>query len=162
MMGRVRSTVLALVLVLLTVAGCSSTSSSSTRSSPSASVSAPRAVVCAWYTPTALPQGQLVIMTATGETCGAAAPVVEFAAEHLRAVWYSSSPDFGAEATLIAQLAKGRVVVRIFQLGSSRAVMQRAGGLADDFQAAGWMPQLPTGPQGPVPSISYSTALAAR
>jgi hypothetical protein len=158
-MARVRSGAL-VVLFALVIAGCSSTSSSRPPSPPTSSRTA-TAASCAWYTPTALPQGQLVILTAEGSTCGAAAPVVEFAAERLRAVWYSSGLDFGAEATLIAQLAKGRVVVRIFQLGNSAAVMRRAGQLADDFEAAGWRPQVPTGPQGPVPSISYSTALAA-
>lgn len=99
-------------------------------------------------------------MTATGGTCGAAAPVVEFAAVKLRAVWFSTSLDFGAEATLIAQLAKGPLVVRIFQFGDGAETMRRAGRLADDFAAAGWTPQPPTGPQGPVPTITYSTAVA--
>ena len=102
-----------------------------------------------------------MILTATGTSCGAAAPAVEFAAVHLRRVWYSTSLDFGGEATLIAQLRRGAVVLRIFQLGASTDTMNAAGQLADDFQAAGWAPQLPTGPQGPTPTISYSTAVAA-
>jgi hypothetical protein len=100
-----------------------------------------------------------VILTATGTSCGAAAPVIEFAAVKLRRTWYSTSLAFSGDATLIAQLRRGAVVVRIFQAGASTDTMNAAGQLADDFQAAGWAPQLPTGPQGPAPSISYTTPL---
>ena len=102
-----------------------------------------------------------MILTATGTTCGAAAPVVEFAAVKLRRTWYSTSLEgVGQAATLIAQLRRGAVVVRVFQLGGSTDTMGAAGALADDFQAAGWAVQVPTGPQGPAPSISYSGAVA--
>jgi ABC-type glycerol-3-phosphate transport system substrate-binding protein len=150
---------LAAVAAALVLAGCGAAASTRPPAAPTAATTAP-AAVCAWYTPTA-PQGQQVILTTTGQPCGAAAPAVEFAAVHLRRVWYSTSLDFGGEATLIAQLRRGAVVVRIFQLGASSDTMNAAGLLADDFQAAGWVPQLPTGPQGPAPSISYSTAVGA-
>lgn len=126
---------LAVVLALAVLAaGCSSsTSSSSARPSPTRA-----AASCAWYTPTALPQGEQVILIATGSTCGAAAPVVEFAAVRLRATWYSTAPDVDPGAALTARLVKGGVIVRIYQLGSGAETARRAGQLADDFQAAGW------------------------
>jgi hypothetical protein len=147
------------VAAALAVAGCGAAASTRPPATPTAATTAPPAA-CAWYTPTA-PQGQQVILTATGTSCGAAAPVVEFAAVKLRRVWYSTSLDFGGEATLIAQLRRGAVVVRIFQFGASSDTMNAAGLLADDFQAAGWRPVVPTGPQGPAPSISYSTGTVA-
>ena len=138
-MGRA-AVVFAGILAAAALAACSS---APPRADPASPPPGPRAVSCAWYTPTIVngeADGQQVIVTATGPACRSQALIRWVSLKSSGKPWASTRLITG---TIIAQMAKAGTVVRIYQSGWALATEKTAGYLADDFQAAGWAVQMP-------------------
>jgi hypothetical protein len=117
-------------------------------------IAKPDPLRCSWYTPmTGSAHGQTVTVTATGSDCKTHALIAWIARESNKP-WATTSL---ANGTLIAQVTRDGTVVQIRQSGFATVTMDTAGGLADAFETAGWTVQVPTGPQGPTPFITYSS-----
>lgn len=134
---------LALALAAAALAGCSSPAAPPTALfTPSATLSPPPAAQpsCGWYTPMiGQAYGQVVTVTAQGPACRSEA-LIRWIATASGKPWASTTI---APGTLIAQMAKGGTVIKIWQSGSALATDDTAGGLADSFARAGWTPQQP-------------------
>jgi hypothetical protein len=134
-----RLTFLGLVLpaLALGLVACS-TSTTSTRPPP-----APRPLSCAWYTPTT-PNGQQVIVTATGPACGSPA-LIEQVARMSKRTWLTEGLALVPHTSddLFSQVARAGSVVKVWFTGNDPPTLTTAGLLSDDLQAAGWTPQLP-------------------
>lgn len=141
----------AAVLGLLAAAACGT-------ASPPLPVLPPSAVVhvlrCAWYSPTVVggtPDGQQVVIAITGPGCSGQA-LIGWIAGQTGKPWATTTLVTG---TPIAQLASGLTTVQVWQDGYAPQTEATAGGLADDFERAGWTVQDPptTGPIPPTPSL---------
>jgi len=158
--ARARCQVVAAWLVLgsglALLAGCAATAPAAPARSPAPRpAAAPAPPRCAWYSPTVIgnaPDGQQVIVSATGPACRSLA-LVRWIAARSGKPWAATTLVQGTD---IAQLAKGGTVVRIWQTGFAPQTDATAGFLADDFQAAGWAVQVPEGGGPGPPAVNPS------
>jgi hypothetical protein len=120
-------------------AGCASTATTTVAPSPQ-----PAALPCGWYTATASP-GQIVNVTTTGAACHDRTVVDRLVADTDQP-WNTTAVIPGGMGTLLAQLAHGATTVRVWFTGPATGrAAHLAGRIANDFQAATWTPQPPTG-----------------
>lgn len=145
-------------------AGCSSPAASPAPTTAAARPPAPRPPPrCAWYSPTVTggtPDGQQVIVSATGPACRSPALIAWIAAETGKP-WASTTLTGG---TAIARLSRAGTAVTIWQTGFAAQTEDTAGYLADAFAAAGWAVQPPPaggpGPPAGQPSPVGSAGIA--
>ena len=137
-----RSCPLPLILILISGAALVGCTGTVTRTTGAVVIARqPPPPRCAWYTPmTGTAYGQVVTVAAEGPACRSQA-LIKWIALKSSLPWASTSLTPG---TLIAQMARGGTVIKIYQQGSALPTDQTAGYLADAFADAGWTPQPPT------------------
>jgi hypothetical protein len=135
---------LALAVAALALTGCSAASAADPAATAArAARTAPAPLECAWYTPTIVGQeadGQEVVITMTGPACGSLTLIRWVSLKTQGSPWARTTR---IEGTIIAQVAKGGTVVKIYQSGFALATDETAGDLADAFLAAGWSIEQP-------------------
>jgi hypothetical protein len=147
--GGMRRVPLLLAACALAV-GCSATTTTTVQLGGTLAT-APPPPRCAWYTPmTGQAYGQTVTLTAQGPACRGLA-LIRWVAQRTGLPWASTAAAAAdgmpvPAGTAIAQLERAGTVVQVWQAGSALPTDQTAGGLADDFQAAGWAVQQPECP----------------
>jgi hypothetical protein len=153
-MGAVRYLVAAVVLVGL-LAGCSATTSHPEPASPAPArpAPAPAPPTCAWYTALA-PPGQVVNVVATGPACRDRS-LIDWLTSDSDRPWTTESVIPGSFGTLLAGFTKGRSTVQVWFTGppvvtispaaptpslSAPPAATLAGRLANALMASGWQP----------------------
>lgn len=144
------------VLAGLAAAGCTSATTITVTPTPlTATARTPRPTRaapverCGWYSPTT-PNGQQVIVRATGPACGDP-PVIDWIVSITRRSWISSG--YEPAATCVAQLARAGAIVQVWQTGFDPRTDRLAGLIADTLERAGWLVQVPPAGPGPTPPI---------
>ena len=136
----VRVELLGLAALGLLVVACGS---STPAPRPTPAPSPAKVLSCAWYTPTT-PNGQQVIVTATGPACGDP-PIIEWIASMTHRTWITEGLALvpHTQDDLMSQMGRAGSVVRVWFTGQAPPTLSTAGLLSDDLQAAGWTPQDP-------------------